>query len=118
MATLSVQSISEVGAALTYAAAAAGGDAFPNADDRTFLHVKNGGGSSVTVTITAQTTTATVPGLGVMTKANRTVAIPAGDDRLIGPFPQKAFNNSSNQVAVGYSAVTSVSVAVVRVPAQ
>lgn len=116
MATLSVQNLSEVGGALTYAAATSGGDVFPNADDRTFLHVKNGGGSSVNVTITAQTVSATVPGLGVVTKANRVVAVPAGEDRMIGPFPSKAFNNSSNQVAVTYSAVTSVTVAVVRCP--
>lgn len=118
MATLTVQPISEAGAALSYAAAASGGDVFVNADDRTFLHVKNGGGSSVTVTITAQTTSATVPGLGIVTKANRTVAVPSGEDRLIGPLPHKAFNNPANsQVSVGYSAVTSVTVAAVRVPA-
>ena len=118
MATLTVQSISEAGAALTYTAAASGGDVFPNADDRTFLHVKNGDAASKTVTITAQTTSATVAGFGVVTKANRTVTVPAGEDRLIGPFPTKAFNNSSSQVEVGYSATTSVTVAAVRVPAQ
>ena len=115
MATLTVQEPSEVGAALTYANAAGGGDVFPN-DGKTVLHVKNGGGSSINVTITAQTTAATVPGMGVVAKSNRVVAVPAGEDRMIGPLPTKAFNNSSNQAAVSYSAVTSVTVAPIRVP--
>ena len=114
MATLTVQPISETGAALTYAAAASGGDVFVNADDRTFLHIKNGGGSSVTVTITAQTTSATVPGLGVVSKASRAVTIPNTEDRLVGPFPAKAFNDAAGKVSVGYSATTGVTIAAVR----
>ncbi|CAO3428687.1 hypothetical protein [Azospirillum argentinense] len=118
MALLTVQAISEAGAALTYAAAASGGDTFVNADDRTFLHVKNGSASSVNVTVTAQTTSTNVPGFGPVTKANQVVAVPANGDRLIGPLPTKAFNNPANsQVSVSYSATTTVTVAVVRVPA-
>lgn len=117
MATLTVQSVSESGLNASYAAASGGGDEFADdGEQRTFLHVKNGGGGSVTVTVTAQTTTRSVPGMGTMTKANASVSVPAGGERFIGPFPAGAFKNSAGRVAVGYSGVTSVTVAAIRVP--
>ncbi|MFC5359454.1 MULTISPECIES: hypothetical protein [Azospirillum] len=118
MATLSVQDTSEVGAALTYSNAAGGGDDFVNASDRIVLHVKNGSASPINVTIAAQTVAASVPGLGIVSKANQVVAVPAGGDRIIGPFPARAFNNpSTSKVSVSYSATTTVTVAAFRVPA-
>lgn len=42
------------------------------------------------------------------------VAIPASEDRFIGPFPLTAFGAAP---AITYSAVTSVTVAVIEVPA-
>lgn len=117
MATLTIQDTSEAGAALTYAAASSGGDDFVNSSDRIALHVKNGSASSINVTIAAQTTSATVPGLGIVTKANQVVAVAAGADRIIGPFPPKAFNSSTSKVSISYSATTTVTVAAFRVPA-
>lgn len=112
MAELTVQTIVESGLEATFASAAGGGDTFANdSSERTFLHVKNGAGSDVTVTITAQSTSVKVAGFGTLPKANRTVVVTAGEERLIGPFPAKAFNNASGKVAVGYSSATSVTVA-------
>jgi hypothetical protein len=53
MAALTAQSITPSGVTLSFSSAAAGGDtiAAPSGDERTALYVKNGGGSSVTVTI-------------------------------------------------------------------
>lgn len=114
MATLTVQSITESGLNATYSNAAAAGDTFANTPQgRTFLHVKNGDASSKTVTVTAVDASEDFPGWGTMSKSNVSVAIPAGEDRFIGPFPIKAFGGDPD---ITYSAVTSVTVAVMKVP--
>lgn len=117
MATLEVQDLSEAGLEPEYDSADVAGDVF--ADDgtqRTFLHVKNGGGDPITVTVTAQETERPVPGMGIMTKADLEVEVPAGEERMIGPFAPDAFKTASGTVEVEYSAVTSVTVAAIRVP--
>jgi hypothetical protein len=45
MAVLTVQQIARSGLSPSYASAAGGGDTVPN-DEKTFLHIKNGGGST------------------------------------------------------------------------
>lgn len=117
MAALTIQSIGEAGLEATYAAASGGGDTI--ADDgtqRTFLHVRNGGVSDVTVTITAQNTSRSVPGMGTMTKSNIAVVVTAGEERFIGPFAPDAYKNASGNVEVSYSGVTSVTVAALKLP--
>lgn len=109
MATLTVQDIVQTGLEASYAAAAGGGDEIPNTGQQ-FLHVKNGGGSDIVVTITS---TATYGGLAV---ADPTVTVTAGEDRFIGPFPPGVYNNSNGRVAVAYDSVTSVTVAALRLP--
>ena len=115
MATLAVQDIIEAGLAPTFGSAAAGGDVAAN-DGRMFLWVKNGDASSHSVTVTAQATSLNVKGYGTMTKANAVVAVPASGERLIGPFPQSAFNNTSDQIAITYDDVTGMTIAAVRLP--
>lgn len=118
MATLTVATIAEAGVALSAVAAAGGGDQFINAGDaRTFLYVNNGGGSSITVTITAQVASASVPGKGLMTKANGGGSVTNGTAKLFGPFPAEMFNDASGYVQVTYSGVTSVTVQAFRLPA-
>lgn len=117
MAALTVQDISGSGLEPAYTAAAGGGDTI--ADDgteRTFLHVENGGASEITVTVTAQSSSLHVEGYGTLARANLSVAVPAGEGRMIGPFPPNAFKDSSGNVAVSYSDVTSVTVAALRLP--
>lgn len=114
MATLTVESIVEAGLNATDNAAAGGGDAIPNSGAEV-LHVKNGGGASITVTVTAQQTAQQVPGFGAMTKADAAVAVPAGEERFIGPFPKGAFNDSGGLAQITYSGVTSVTVAALKV---
>jgi hypothetical protein len=108
MATLTVQNIVRAGLEPSYDAAAAGGDEFANTGDE-FIHVKNGDGSSHTVTIE---TPATVDGLAV---ADRDVAIPAGEERMIGPFPGSTYNDGDGMVQLTYDGVTSVTLAVLKV---
>lgn len=105
MATLTVQSIVAAGLNPSYAAAAGGGDEFAN-DGSSFLHVVNGGGGAINVTLA---TTQTVDGLAV---ADQVVNVPAGEDRMIGPLRRGLFNDAGGLVQVTYDGVTSVTVGV------
>lgn len=109
MATLGTQVIALSGLNPTYAAAAGGGDKCA-VGDRNFLHVKNGGGSTITVTLTAA---AVVRGQAV---SNVTVSVPASGERMIGPLNEDLLKNATDGLcAIGYSAVTSVTVASMRI---
>ena len=104
MTDLTPQTIVRTGLAMTYEAANVDGEMIPNAG-RMFLHVKNGSAVSVTVTVD---TPGLVDGLAV---AQLTVAIPAGQERMIGPFPPGVYNQSSGNIHVTFSAVTTVTLA-------
>lgn len=109
MATLTPQAVSLAGLNPTYASAAGGGDKVAPGE-RTFIHVKNGGGSSITVTLT---TTAAVRS---QTVANVTVSVPAAGERMIGPLTADLFAGvADGLVAIGYSGVTTVTVAALRI---
>lgn len=108
MATLNTQQISRNGVKPTYAAATAGGDAF-TVDERTFLHIKNGSGAAVTVTVTP---VATIDGLSL---APMTISVPAADERMAGPFPSELFRDPATGLTqVTYSASASVTIAALR----
>ncbi len=111
MATLPVQDITRSGLNPSYVAASVSGDEFAN-DGSVYPEVVNGSGVSVTVTIVSQSTD---DGLAV---ADRTVVVPAGERRKIGPFPKATYNvtsgASAGRVQMTYSAVTSVTVGVFR----
>ena len=107
MATLAVVTAAVTGAVYTPAAAAGGGDVFPN-DGNTRLLVENGGGSSINVTVTPQNT---VSGLSLSAVV---VAVLASGKKVLGPFPPQYFNNASGQVVLTYSGVTSVTVSVIN----
>jgi hypothetical protein len=96
------------GVAVTYGAAdAANGNYFVNTGEQ-LLHVKNGSGASITVTVVS------VPCSHGRT-SDVTVTVPASGDRIIGPFPNELFNQvDTNQVNVNFSAGTSVTVAVIK----
>lgn len=100
MAALTVQKIVLGGLNPAPVAAAGGGDTFVN-DGRTYLYVKNGGGGSINVTV--DTTTNCNYGFD----HDAVVAVPAGGERLIGPFAPSRFGSTC---AVSYSGVTTVTV--------
>ena len=110
MGLITAQEISEAGVVVTYGAATADGDVVDN-EGTIFLHLKNGGGSEMTVTITAQTTSVDSPLYGALTKANASKAIAASTEVFIGPFQINAYNNTDEQIAITYSGVTSVTIA-------
>ena len=113
MAALTVQEIGESGIDPTFAAATAGGDTAKN-DGRTYLHVKNADAGSHTATITAQRTTTEKAGFGTVTRGNIAVAVPAAEERIIGPFSE-AFNLNGD-VQITYDAVPSVTIAAFKLP--
>jgi hypothetical protein len=90
------------------AAASAGGDTAPVGKDM-LLHVFNGSGSSVTVTLV---TPGNVSGLAI---ADAALVVPAGDS---GFFPlARVYRNPSTGLAnITYSASASVEVAVLQLP--
>jgi len=109
MATLTTQAISLAGLAPNYSNAAGGGDKCAPGD-RNFVHVKNGSGASITVTLTAA---AVVRGQAV---SNVTVTIAAGADKMIGPLNEDLLKNASDGLcAIGYSSATTVTVAALRI---
>ena len=104
---VSYQQIVRTGLEQTYASAHVDGNKFSN-DGRMFLHVKNGGGSPINVTIQ---TPGTVDGLAI---TDQVVAVTNAEERMIGPFPVEIYNQSDRMVYVDYSGVTTVTVAVLR----
>jgi len=109
MAVLVVQRIIHTGLTPpTYAAAAGGGDSFVN-DGRTFLHVKNaaaGGNSIVTIN--------SLVNCDQGVDHNLAVTIADASESMIGPFAPSRFNDANGSVAVTYSEVTGVTVAVLQ----
>lgn len=107
MATLATQKIARSGLAPAYAAATGGGDKLTPGQN-TYLHVKNGGGASITVTLE---TPASV-GQNLVTTP-LAVVVPNAGERLIGPLPGSIFADPTDGLTdVTYSAVTSVTVGV------
>jgi len=109
MAALTTQSIVRTGITPTYAAVAASDTFAPG--DRTFIHVKNGGGSvdSCVISVLA----GDPPGLTI---SDVTVSVTNAQERIIGPFPPQFFADpSSGQATVTHSFTTSVTVGVFNV---
>jgi len=110
---LTVQVISKDGLEPTYAAADSGdGDRFRNSG-KEFIHVVNGGGSPCVVTMV---TPATIRGLDI---EDKTVSVPAGEDRMIGTFEPGLYNQPAGGTDAGntyieYDQVTTVTVAVIK----
>ena len=109
MATLTTQQVTPAGVGPTYAAAAAGGDKVVPGP-HTVLHVKNTGGSVVTVTI--DDIKSATPAGATAFNPDVAVTVPATTgDRLIGPLSAERFTNTDGLVAITYSGVTGVTVA-------
>lgn len=111
----SAQAIVRTGLNPAYTAVVAGaanGIAFDNSSAGPVLHVKNGGGGAVAVTIE---TPGSIDGLAI---PDLSVSVPAGEDRIIGPFPKALYNQVEPDTALNEAVVvtfdidTSVTVAV------
>lgn len=104
---LVAQPITDAGVAATYTAAdAANGMSFRLIPHR-LVHIKNAGGSALTVTIN---TPLTVNGLAV---ADRVITIAAGTDQFISLGVDNAYQQSDGSGWLDFSTATSVTVAVI-----
>lgn len=110
MATLTARTVVRAGVDPALVACSGGGDEFVNTGAE-FILVTNGHTSDWVVTIA---TPATVDGLAV---ADRTVTIPDGESRLIGPFPKATYNSGTNKVNLTYDGVTAMTIAVLKLGA-
>ena len=112
-ANLAPQALSLSGVSPTYNAASGGGDTFPN-DGRTYAHLKNGSGAPITVTFDALPSY-TDNALGLLSLADTVITVPASGEKVVGFFPPARFNDvTTGRVAMTYSGVTSLTVAVVK----
>lgn len=109
MATLTTQNITTAGITPTYAAATSGGDAMVPGSSN-FLHVKNGGGSSITVTlVTPQVVD------GSLAVADRAVTVANASEAMIKVTPELYRDPTSGLASITYSAVTTVTVAAISI---
>lgn len=104
MAELAVVNTSLTGATPAYVAASAGGDTFDNSG-KEVLRVKNASAAAITVTVDS------VAKCSQGFDHDAGGSVPAGGERLFGPFPVGRFGLSPS---ITYTAVTSVTVAVER----
>jgi len=102
-----VQNIVKAGLTPTFAAVTSS-DTFPCPSDlRTYLEVKNAGGSPINVTIPAVQTTINTVVAGDITVADMVVSIPATTgNKKIGPIPPAYI--SAGIVTANFSGITSV----------
>lgn len=115
MATVVAQSIAAAGLIPAYAAVNAADKALQPTDQRLFLHVKNGGGGSINVTIPAQQAAVDHPSGGRITLPDIVVAVGNGAEKMIGPFPP-GYVDADGYVNFEYSGTTSVTAGVFRLP--
>jgi hypothetical protein len=109
MATLTVQTPAAAGSTLSLTSAAALGDEFPNSGREIFV-VDNADGSAMTVTFTAQRAC----NLG-STHDEGPHSVAAGAQEFFPALDPNRFNDGDSQrVSVEYSAVTSVTVGVIK----
>jgi hypothetical protein len=93
-----------IAGAVLAANAAASGDKFTN-DGKSLLVITNGDGSSHTCTLD-DPNTPVPPGSAANNDAVLTVA--AGATKAFGPFPTSRFNDADGNVAMTWSATTSM----------
>jgi len=108
MATLAAQNARTVGGrTLTLSPAAGGGDRAP-VGDGLFLLIRNGSGSSVTVTLDATGTA-----FNATPVADTAVVVAAGAEAIV-PLLRAYRSESDGLAGISYSSATSVTVAVVQ----
>jgi hypothetical protein len=74
------------------------------------LHVANGSGGSITVTFAAQNS------CSLDQLHDIAVAVPAGEERMIGPFEKYIYNDNNDEVNMTYSAFADLTVGAINLP--
>jgi len=105
---LTVQTLTNAGLAFTTAAANVDGNYITN-DGYTFLYIVNGGASPITITFAAPVN------CNQGFADAHTIIIPAGETWVSGYFEKSRFNSLTGTLDWTYSAVTSVTIAAIKV---
>jgi hypothetical protein len=105
MATLTVTNITLSGGTPSFVSADSAGDLFANTGGTTMFHVKNSDSSSHNVTFDCQKP------CNYGYDHDVVGAVPAGEERIIGPFTTYRWNNADGKVSATYDAVTGLTVA-------
>jgi hypothetical protein len=108
MAAITIQNIVTGGLTPAYGAAAAADTVAVASNERIAVHVKNGAGAPITVTIPKVGSSVTVPGYGSLSTTDITATIAAGAEAIIGPIPQGYVDPATGTAAVNYSSTTTV----------
>jgi len=107
MATLTTQVLTRAGVGPTYAAATGGGDAMTCGADN-FLHIKNGAGATMTVTLAIPSGSSGYPNVAYTSTA---VAVPNAGERMIGPIQAPIYQDPTTGLCtITYSTTASVTV--------
>ena len=102
MANLSIHKIIEGGLTSSLSDCTSGGDEFFNSGIE-FLRVSNTHATQeYEVTVVAQSTSFRHSGYGTLAKANAVKTVAAGQTIYLGPFKQRAFNDSNERVQITY----------------
>ena len=107
---LTAQTIDNDGMEPSYESANGDGEEFAN-DGNVFIHAKNASGGAIVLTFK---TPATVSGVDI---DEVEVSIPAGEERMVGPFDPAVFNQSDGNVDLDFDGVTSLTIAAFKLPA-
>lgn len=67
------------------------------------ISLPSGAAGTATVTITAQNTSKEVVGYGVLTKADNVISMGLGEEKVVGPFPPRSWNDSSGNLIISYT---------------
>lgn len=94
--------------ALDAVAAASGGDKFLN-DGRIVIYVKSTNATTHTITITTPASL-----LGSIAIADVTFTVAQNEEKIIGPFPPRYFNDGQGYCNLTYSGVTNLTVSAVK----
>jgi hypothetical protein len=95
--------------------AATNGDTLP-AGPNNYLRVKNASGSAVTVTVTPAPG-GQAEGTSLAAYALAPAVAATTGDMIYGPFPQNPWGDAAGNVNLSYSAVTTVTVKALNIPA-
>lgn len=117
MAAITIQNIVAAGVAPSFVAAAAADTVAVVGDERILVHVANGSGDSINVTIPAEDTPQTIAGFGSVAMSDLVVAVAAGAEKIIGPIPRGYVDAATGTAAVNYSATTDVTRTAYRIGA-
>jgi hypothetical protein len=108
---LALQTTSRLGLEPVYVSAevAGVGNYFDNSVAEVILHVKNADTGSHTVTIV---TPGTVDGKAI---GDLEVAVPASEERMIGPFPKAIYNDADDHVTFDTEDETGITIAAIKI---